>query len=41
MAVVIVGDVDVKQAENQIKTHFSQLTNPSNEKKTYRIWHSR
>jgi len=33
MAVVIVGDVDVKQAENQIKTHFSQLTNPSNEKK--------
>ncbi len=32
MAVVVVGDIDVKEAEAKIKAHFSKLKNPSNEK---------
>ncbi len=32
MAVIVVGDVDVKWVEKQIKSHFSKLTNPQSEK---------
>ncbi len=33
MAVVIVGDIDVNQAEKDIKEHFANLKNPVNERK--------
>jgi zinc protease len=32
MAVVVVGDIDVAQAEAYIKKHFEALTNPANER---------
>ncbi len=32
MAVVIVGDIDMDQMENEIKTRFGKLTNPENER---------
>ncbi len=39
MAVIVVGDIDADEVEAKIKTHFSRLTNPKNEKKreTYDI----
>ena len=30
MAVVVVGDIPVKEMENKVKQHFSSLTNPAN-----------
>jgi zinc protease len=32
IAVVVVGDIDPKEAENKIKAHFSKFTNPANAK---------
>jgi len=32
MAVIVVGDIDVAEAEAKIKEHFSALTNPANER---------
>ena len=39
MAVIVVGDVDVDQIETEIKTRFSQLTNPkvSRAKEKYKV----